>query len=125
MIEALTVKTGATYTVWQIALGTPRHESFTQSVQGPESPVYLRRFLTICDISFCTPVSDIQSGMCGTMTHGDEIWRVRVAHVAPLADSLEVRGLALTSGREEWLASAPSPEPPSVMPEVERQFYDL
>ena len=124
MIEALAVKTGASYTVWQVVLGTPRLESFTMSASGSEGPAYLRRFLTICDISFHAPVSDIQTGMCGAMTHGEETWRVRVVDLVPLADSLQVRGLALVSSRTEWLDSAPSPEPPSVMPEVERQFYD-
>ena len=63
--------------------------------------------------------------MCGTMTHGDEAWRVRVTDVSPAMDSLEVRGLALVSHRTEWLDSPPSPEPSERMPDVETQFYDL
>lgn len=125
MIEAITVKTGATYTVWDIVLGKPREESFTMSSSGPLGRMYFRHFLSICDISFRTPASEIQAGMCGTMTHGDEAWRVRVTEVFLTRDSLEVRGLALVSNRSELLDSPPSPEPPEVMPDVERQFYDL
>ena len=87
--------------------------------------VCTRRFLSISEISFRTPVSDIRAGMCGTMTHGDEAWRVRVTDVSPTPGALEVRGLAMVSHRTEWLDSPPSPEPPEGMPDAEAQFYDL
>lgn len=125
MNEAFTVKTGATYAVWDIELGKLRQESYTIGTSGPMERMYLRESLTICDISFRTPISEIQAGMCGTMTHGEDAWRVRVVGVLPMLDSLEVRGLALVSARSERLDSAPSPEPPSVVPEVYTQFYDL
>ena len=125
MIEALTVKTGVTYTVTGLVLGAARHESFSVSGSSAHGRVYSRQSLSICDISFRTPVSDIRVGMCGAMTHGDEVWRVRITEVAAVTDALEVRGLALTSDRTEWLDSSPLPEPPQVMPNVWTQFYDL
>ena len=124
MTEALAVKTGATYTVADIVLSKARHESFSVSGSSPHGRVYHRHFLSICDISFRTPASDIRAGICGAMTHGDEVWRVRVIDVSPRIDSLEVRGLALTSDRIERLPTQPSPEPPRVMPDIWRQFYD-
>ena len=127
MTEAFTDKTGATYAVMDIALGTARHESFAITCSGPHprGRVYSRYFLFICNISFRTPMSELRAGTCGAMTHGDEVFRVRVTEVSPGTDLLEVRGLALTSYRSESLHSAPSPEPPLVMPDVWRQFYDL
>jgi len=125
MTEALAVKTGVIYTVTNLVVGAARHESFVMSGSSPHGRVYARRFLSISTISFRTPVSDIQAGMCGTMTHGDEVWRVRVTGVLPVTDSLEVHGLALVSDRGEWLDSPPSTEPPEGMPAVEAQFYDL
>ena len=127
MTEAFTVKTGATYAVMDIALGTARHESFAITCSGPHprGRVYSRHFLSICNISFRTPISELRAGTCGAKTHDDEDWRVRVTEVSPGADLLEVRGLALTSYRTELFHPAPSPEPPLVMPDVWRQFYDL
>lgn len=124
MVEALAVKTGATYAVTYLVVGAARHQSFEVSESSRHGPVYSRRFLSICDISFRTPVSDIRAGMCGTMTHGDEAWRVRVTDVTPMTDSLEVRGLALVSDRVEWLNSPPTTEVSGRMLEIERQFYD-
>jgi hypothetical protein len=123
--EALAVKTGATYVVTDLVLGAARHETYVISGSSFHGRVYSRRFLSICDISFRTPVSDIRAGMCGTMTHGDEAWRVRVTDVSPMRGSLEVRGLAMVSHRTEWLDSAPSSEPLEQIPEIEAQFYDL
>ena len=125
MSEALTVKTGATYTVTGLVVGAARHESFSVTGSSSHGRGYARHSLSICDISFRTPVSDIRVGMCGAMTRGDEVWRVRVTAVSPVTDALEVRGLALTSDRSEWLDSEPSPEPPQAMPNVWTQFYDL
>ncbi|QIF00824.1 hypothetical protein [Roseimicrobium sp. ORNL1] len=94
MTEALAVKTGATYAVTDLVVGEARQESFEHSGSSPEGRVYVRRFLYIADISFRTPISNIGVGMCGAMTHGDDTWRVRITHVSPMMDSLEVR--------EEW-----------------------
>lgn len=125
MTEALTVKTGVTYTVTDLALGATRHESFSVSGASAHGRVYSHHSLSISDISFRTPVSDIRVGMCGAMTRGDEVWRVRVTEVKPVTGALEVRGLALTSDRTEWLDSSPLLEPPQVMPNIWTQFYDL
>ena len=95
MIEALTVKTGVTYTVTGLVLGAARHESFSVSGSSAHGRVYSRHSLSICDISFRTPVSDIRVGMCAARTHGDVVWRVRITEVAAVTDALEVRGLAL------------------------------
>ena len=125
MTEAFTVKTGNTYAVMDIELGSPRQDSFEGTASGPQGRLYFRRFLSICDISFRTPSSDLRVGACGAMTHGEEVWRIRVTDVAEESDSLLIRGLALVSDRVEWLESAPSPEPPVTSPAVWTQFYDL
>ena len=125
MTEALTVKTGTTYTVMDIELSTPRHESFEGRASGPEGHLFFRHFLSICDISFRTPSSDLRAGVCGAMTHGEEVWRIRVKEITEEHDSLLIRGLALVSERVEWLQSPPSPEPPATLPYIWRQFYDL
>jgi hypothetical protein len=123
--EALTVKTGATYAVTGIELSAPRKESFESSASGAAGRRYFRQLLSICDISFRTPLSDLRPGTCGAMTHGDEVWRVRVTHVSQQERSLAVRGVALVSDTVEWLDSAPSPEPPATIPSIWWQFYDL
>jgi len=123
--EALTVKTGATYAVMDIELGAPHNTSFEYSASGPEGPLYFRRYLSICEISFRTPVSDFRAGACGAMTHGEEVWRIRATDVAEELDSMRVRGLALVSERDERLSSPPSPEPPPTSPDIWTQFYDL
>ena len=125
MSEALTLKTGDTYTVMDLQVSRPRHESFEVSASGPEGRQYLRHFLSICEILFRTPRSDLRAGTCGAMTHGEDVWRIRVTDVAEESDSLLVRGLALVSERAEWLESPPSPEPSLTFPDVWRQFYDL
>ena len=125
MGEAFTIKTGTTYAVTDIVLGKPHEETFSVSGSSAHGPVYSRHSMSMRDISFRTPVSDIRAGLCGAMTYGDEVWRVLVSDVSPGSDSLEVRGLALTSERMELLDSPPSPRPPSLMPEVWRQFYDV
>lgn len=125
MNEALTVKTGATYTVTDIELSAPREESFDVSASGPNGRLYYRKSVSIREISFRTPFSDLQSDVCGTMTHGEECWRVRITKVSKGAHSLVVHGLALISDKMEPLDSAPSPELPGTMPRIWQQFYDL
>jgi hypothetical protein len=125
MNEALTIKTGATYAVTDIELSAPRKESFDVSASGPLGRLYFRESVSICDISFRTPFSDLHPDVCGTMTHGEECWRVRITKVSKDAHSLAVRGLALVSDTMEPLDSAPSVEPPETMPHIVQQFYDL
>jgi hypothetical protein len=125
MNEALTVKTGATYTVTDIELSAPREESFDVSGSGPNGRLYFRKSVSICEISFRTPFSDLQSDVCGTMTHGEECWRVRITKVSEDTHSLLVWGLALISEITEPLDSTPTSEPPETMPRIWLQFYDL
>ena len=124
MNEALTLKTGDTYAVTNIELSAPRKESFEIMASGPLGGCY-REILSICDISFRTPFSDLKTGICGAMTHGEEAWRVRIIEMSAGADSLVVRGLALVSATSEEVRPVPSPQPPATMPQVYMQFYDL
>lgn len=134
MTEALAVKTGAIYTVTDITFGETREETFVISASSFDW-VYLRRFLSICEISFRTPVSDLQPGICGTMTHGGRACRVRVTAVSPSPslshehehehETMHAQALALVASRSERLDYRPSPEPSQVIPEIEAQFYDL
>lgn len=129
MAEALACKTGVIYTVTDITFGETREETFVMSASSFDW-VYIRRFLSICEISFRTPVSDLQPGMCGTITHGGRACRIRVTAVTPSShehehETMHVQALALVSSHSERLNYRPSPEPSQVIPEIEAQFYDL
>jgi len=69
--EAFTVKTGNTYAVMEIELSAPRNELIEGSASGPKGREYFRHFLSISDISFRTPISDLLPGVWGAMTHGE------------------------------------------------------